>query len=73
MGLYRARKLLETPRVGRARKLLETPRVGRVWNVLEKPGGIYTILHYGGRHERSLGLSSKFQKSLVYTCTQVCT
>ncbi|RVX03567.1 hypothetical protein CK203_027943 [Vitis vinifera] len=29
MGLYRARKLLETP------------RVGRMWKVLEKPGGIY--------------------------------
>ena len=56
MGLYRARKPLETP------------RVGRVWKVLEKPGGIHTILHYGGRHERSLGLSREFQKSLVYTC-----
>ncbi|KAL6323692.1 hypothetical protein AAG906_002160 [Vitis piasezkii] len=52
----------------RARKLLETPRVGRVWKVLEKPRGIHTILHYGGRHERSLGLSREFQKSLVYTC-----
>ncbi|RVW82773.1 Retrovirus-related Pol polyprotein from transposon RE1 [Vitis vinifera] len=41
----------------RARKLLETPRVGRVWKVLEKPGGIHTILHYGERHERSPGLS----------------
>ncbi|RVW20132.1 hypothetical protein CK203_114229 [Vitis vinifera] len=41
----------------RARKLLETPRVGRVWKVLEKPGGIHTLLHHGGRHERSLGLS----------------
>ena len=57
MGLYRARKLLETP------------RVGRVWNVLEKPGGIHTILHYGGRHKRSPGLSREFQKSLVYPCT----
>ena len=57
MGLYRARKLLETP------------RVGRVWKVLEKPRGIHTILHYGGRHERSLGLSREFQKSLVYTYT----
>ena len=35
MGLYRARKLLETP------------RVGKVWKVVEKPGGIHTILHYG--------------------------
>ena len=52
----------------RARKLLETPRVGRVWKVLEKPGGIHTILHYDGRHERSLGHSREFQKSLVYTC-----
>ena len=42
MALYRARKLLETP---------------RVWKVLEKPGGIHTILHHGGRHERSPGLS----------------
>ena len=57
MGLYRARKLLETP------------RVGRVWKVLEKPREIHTILHYGGRHERSLALSRKFQKSLVYPCT----
>ena len=32
MGLYRARKLLETP------------RVGRVWKVLEKPGGIHTMV-----------------------------
>ena len=55
MGLYRARKLLETL------------RVGRVWKVLQKPGGIHTILYYGGRHERSLGLSRQFQKSLVYT------
>ncbi|RVW96094.1 hypothetical protein CK203_027700 [Vitis vinifera] len=46
----------------RARKLLETPRVGRVWKVLEKPGGIHTILHYDGRHERSLGHSREFQK-----------
>ena len=53
----------------RARKLLETPRVGRVWKVLEKPGRIHTILHYGGRHERSPGLSREFQKSLVYPCT----
>ena len=45
MGLYRVRKLLETP------------RVGRVWKVLEMPGGIHTTLHYGGRYERSLGLS----------------
>ena len=57
MGLYRVRKLLETP------------RVRRVWKVLEKPGGIHTILHYGGRHERSLGLFREFQKTLVYTCT----
>ena len=57
MGLYRARKLLETP------------RVGRVWKVLEKPRGIHTILHDGGRHERSPGLSREFQKSLVYPCT----
>ena len=57
MGLYRARKLLETL------------RVRRVWKVLEKPGGINTILHYGGRHERSPGLSREFQKSLVYPCT----
>ena len=49
MGLYRARKFLETL------------RVGRVWKVLEKPGGIRTILHYGGRHERSpLVLSREF-------------
>ncbi|RVW98231.1 Transposon Tf2-12 polyprotein [Vitis vinifera] len=27
-----------------ARKLLETPRVGRVWKVLEKPGGIHTMV-----------------------------
>ena len=58
MALYRARKLLETP---------------RVWKVLEKPGGIHTILHYDGRYERSLGLSREFQKSLVYTCIQACT
>ena len=45
MGLYRARKLLETP------------RVGRVWKVLKMPGGIHATLHYGGRHERSPGLS----------------
>ena len=45
MGLYRARKLLETP------------RVGRVWKVLEKFGGIHTILHHGRRHERSPRLS----------------
>lgn len=43
----------------RARKLLETPRVGRVWKVLEKPGGIHIILHHGRRHERSPGLSRK--------------
>ncbi|RVW63080.1 hypothetical protein CK203_055934 [Vitis vinifera] len=43
-----------------ARKLLETPRVGRVWKVLEKPRGIHTILHYSGRHERSPGLSREF-------------
>ena len=41
----------------RARKLLEPPRGGRVWKVLEKSGGIHTILHYGGRHKRSPGLS----------------
>ncbi|RVW23340.1 hypothetical protein CK203_100926 [Vitis vinifera] len=52
----------------RAKKLLETPRMGRVWKVLEKTGRIHTILHYDGRHERSLGLSRQFQKSLVYTC-----
>ena len=57
MGLYRARKLLETP------------RVGRVWKVLETLGEIHTTLHYGRRHERSSGLSREFQKSLVYTCT----
>ena len=51
-----------------ARKLLETPRVGKVSKVLEKLGGIHTILHYGGRHERSLGLSREFQKSLIHTC-----
>ena len=44
----------------RARKLLETPRMGRVWKVLEKPRGIHTILHYGGRHERSPRLSREF-------------
>ena len=53
----------------RARKLMETPRVGRVWKVVEKLGGIHTILHYGGRHERSPRLSREFQKSLVYRCT----
>ncbi|RVW77397.1 Retrovirus-related Pol polyprotein from transposon TNT 1-94 [Vitis vinifera] len=42
----------------RARKLLETPRVGRVWKVLEKSGGIHTILHHGegliwSRHQAS--------------------
>ena len=52
----------------RAKKLLETPRVERVWKVLEKPRGIHTILHYSGRHERSLGFSREFPKSLVYTC-----
>ena len=57
MGLYRARKLLETP------------RVERVWKVIETRGEIHTTLHYGGRHERSPGLSREFQKSLVYTCT----
>ncbi|RVW21670.1 hypothetical protein CK203_099904 [Vitis vinifera] len=31
----------------RARKLLETPRVGRVLKVLEMPGEIHTTLHYG--------------------------
>ena len=41
----------------RARKLLETPRMGRVWKVLEKSGGVHTILHYGGRHKKSPGLS----------------
>ena len=41
----------------RARKLLETPRMGRVWKVLEKSGRVHTILHYGGRHKRSPGLS----------------
>ena len=45
MGLYRARKLLKTP------------RVGKVWKVLEIPGGIHTTLHYGERHEMSPGLS----------------
>ncbi|KAL6347165.1 hypothetical protein AAG906_012746 [Vitis piasezkii] len=55
MGLYRARKLLETP------------REERVWKVLEKPGGIHTILHYGGKHERSPRLSREFQKSLSMT------
>ena len=44
----------------RARKLLETPRVGRVWKVLEKFGGIHTILHHGRRHERSPRLSREF-------------
>ncbi|RVW57775.1 hypothetical protein CK203_111604 [Vitis vinifera] len=43
---------------------METPRVGRVWKVVEKLGGIHTILHYGGRHERSPRLSREFQKSL---------
>ena len=56
MALYRARKLLETPRMERVRK------------VLEKSGGVHTVLHYGGRHKRSPGLSREFQKSLVYTC-----
>ncbi|KAL6338004.1 hypothetical protein AAG906_007813 [Vitis piasezkii] len=50
----------------RARKLLETPRVGRVWKVLEMPGEIHTTLHYGGRHERSPGLSREFERSLVH-------
>ena len=44
----------------RARKLLETPRVGRVWKVLQMLGEIHTTLHYSGRHERSLGLSREF-------------
>ena len=45
MGLYRVRKLLETP------------RVGRVWKVLEMSGEIHITLHYNGRHKRSPGLS----------------
>ena len=57
MGLYRARKLLETP------------RVGRVWKVLEMPREIHTTLHYGGRRERSPQPSREFQRSLVYPCT----
>ena len=48
MGLYRAKKLLETP------------RVGRLWKVLEMPGEIHTTLHYGGKHERSPGLFREF-------------
>ena len=48
MGLYRARKLLETS------------RVGRVWKVLEMSGEIHITLHYDGRHERSPGLSREF-------------
>ena len=48
MGLYRARKLLETP------------RVGRVWKALEMPGEIHTTLHYGGKHKRSPRLSREF-------------
>ena len=44
----------------RARKLLETPRVGRVWKVLEMPGEIHTTLHNGGKHKRSSGLSREF-------------
>ena len=48
MGLYRARKLLETS------------RVGRVWKVLEMPGEVHTTLHYDGRHERSPQPSREF-------------
>ena len=44
----------------RARKLLETPRVGRVWKVLEMPRKVHRTLHYGGRHERSPKLSREF-------------
>ena len=44
----------------RARKLLETPRVGRVWKVLEMLGEIHTTLHYGGKHKRSPRLSREF-------------
>ncbi|RVW94997.1 putative WRKY transcription factor 19 [Vitis vinifera] len=51
----------------RTRKLLENPRVGRVWKVLEMPGDIHTTLHYGGRHERSPLPSREFQRSLVYS------
>ena len=57
MGLYRVRKLMETP------------RVGRVWKVLEMLGEIHITLHYGGRHERSPQPSREFQRSLVYPCT----
>ena len=31
--------------------------VGRVWKVLEMSRKVHTFLHYGGRHERSSGLS----------------
>ena len=44
----------------KARKLMETHRVGRMWKVLKMSGEIYIILHYGGRHERSLELSREF-------------
>ncbi|RVW34991.1 hypothetical protein CK203_092522 [Vitis vinifera] len=34
--------------------------VGRAWKVLEMSREVYTSLHYGGRHERSPGLSREF-------------
>ena len=55
MGLFRARKLLETPGAIYTKSLK-----GRVWKVLEIPGNVHTSLHYGGRHERSPRLSREF-------------
>ena len=55
MGLYKPRKLLETPEA-----IYTKPLVGRVWKVLEMSKKVHTSLHYGGRHERSLGLFREF-------------
>ena len=65
MGLYRAQEA--------SGDFYTQPLVGRVWKVLEMPKEVHTTLHYGGRHERSPKLYREFQRSLVYSCTQVCT
>ena len=55
MGLYKPRKLLETPEA-----IYTKPLVGRVQKVLEMPRDVHTSLHYGGRHERGPRLSRRF-------------
>ena len=55
MGLYRRREAF-----GDSGAIYAKPLVERVWKVLEMPRDVHTSLHYGGRHERSPGLSRDF-------------